>query len=177
MNKTCNFCQKEFNASNNKRKYCSKKCYTNHKSVLLSGKPVNQILEWRKNGGKPWNKGIKIKLSDHHINRIREGLKKRNRDWQIGSNNKNWKGGKYIAHGYVRMINPERNNPGEQRYIFEHRHVMEQHLKRKLLPHEIIHHKNGIKTDNRIENLSIVLRKTHRGKVICPHCENSFFIK
>lgn len=66
-----------------------------------------------------------------------------------------WKGS-YISDQGYRVICISRTNK-----ILEHRYVMEQHLGRKLESNELIHHLNGDKLDNRIENLVLTSRAAH----------------
>ncbi len=88
---------------------------------------------------------------------------------------------RYNSKGYVYVYAPDHPSVSgreeKHKYVLGHRLVMEQHLGRLLDSNEMVHHKNGVKNDNRIENLEIVLRNAHMGKVTCPHCGKEFQIK
>src|SRR3990172_7462682 len=67
-----------------------------------------------------------------------------------------WKGGRVVdKHGYILIKKNDHPFCNHIGYVREHRLVMEKHLGRYLVSSEVVHHKNGVKNDNRIENLEL----------------------
>ena len=57
--------------------------------------------------------------------------------------------------GYRLIFRPDHPNAKGNGVILEHRWVMSEHLGRPLCSDEVVHHKNGNRLDNRIENLEL----------------------
>lgn len=76
---------------------------------------------------------------------------------QQGAANPNWRGGKTKHHGrYIMIRVPEHPRaPVNSGYVFEHILVMEDLLGRYLVDGETVHHLNGVRDDNRPENLEL----------------------
>ncbi len=74
------------------------------------------------------------------------------------------RGTRKLAHGYVLIYCPDHPMANKAGCVAEHRLVMEAHLGRPLLPVEEVHHKNGVRHDNRLENLELWTKSQPAGQ-------------
>lgn len=85
---------------------------------------------------------------------------------RVGPEGARWKGGRKTLRGYIQIWIPVKHPMAVMRskagYVSEHRLVIAESLGRPLISKEIVHHKNGVRDDNRLENLELMDRRRHR---------------
>jgi len=113
-----------------------------HRSKLKKErlKRLREVREGVKAGRKKITKDIKGQIEHAKKGRILSGSGR----WMLPAPEG------YLGKSYIK-----------NRYVYEHRIVMENYLGRLLKPDEIVHHINGDKLDNRIENLELQTKHSH----------------
>ena len=129
----CLFCNSDFFSYPSRIKvgkglYCSKECFNKSQIGISCSKETE------------FKKGIHYSIKTE----FKKG--------DVGKLSKSWKGGISSCNGYIKIYN--RYHPNNNRgYMLVHRLIAEKYIGRYLTNEETIHHINGIKDDNRIENL------------------------
>lgn len=144
--RNCNYCGKFYKGYGDK--FCSHHCSGKHHTFILG----LGFQKGNKFSLKEFTKEHKKKISEAHM-----GMKK---PWAIpphyeGEKNSNWKGGKIKNHGYWFIYNPSHPTKAtlNNHYVRQSVIIAEKILGRFLKKEELIHHINGIKDDDRPENL------------------------
>jgi len=174
--KTCATCGKQYKKSAfvckkqwAKSEWCSRYCHNKWK--------IGRQKAWNR---KSLNKDILIKLynkgfSTHEIaqklstnqQHVWRWMKKYNiqlRSFISAAKNRKGKFNnkrKRSTQGYILIYYPKHPKADRYGYILEHRLKMEKKLGHYLTFNEIVHHKNGIKNDNRLNNLQLLSRSEH----------------
>ena len=157
----CIRCHTEFKMKHLTQKYCSKKCYNLCKSNRFLKKYKGDYFKKHEVVCRICKRRFKTRLKNtKHCSPKCTGISMRKYlDIPDCLENSNRKLDKNI--GYVRVyvpMHPEANNWG---YVYEHRVIVEKLLGRRLEKNEVVHHKNGLRWDNRPENLEVMDKLEH----------------
>lgn len=147
---TCIRCGTEVEAKRSDTKYCA-----DCKAVVVreNGRRSDKNHKW------PCKDCGEVKVDRHHKgSRCRQCDNRYRGQFQRRENNPYWRGGRSMQNGYV-TVNIDGKHRREHRVVWEHENG-------KLPDGYVIHHLNGVKTDNRLENLLAVPRNQHHSE---PH--------
>lgn len=126
VKRKCLYCSREFEKKSNPAYFIK------HKVIFCSNSCSNK---YNGKNNIVWNKGKKFPEFS-------------------GKNCPQWKGGKFTSNdGYLYIFVPNHPNRLRNDYLAEHRVIVEKIIGRYLNKGEIVHHINGIRNDNRPENL------------------------
>lgn len=145
-----------------RKKFCSQPCFHKWVKTMPDGKEA-----WRK------AQEVNIPLLKKRVGKLNPAYK--------GVNRK-----KLVVYGYTSIPTEDHPFGGVTRRVMEHRLVMEEHLRQKNPKHLalvlidgkkylsrdwVVHHKNGKRNDNRVENLELFYMAHHTGhSIICVNC-------
>lgn len=168
----CSNCGKSFEKKRNRifeNNYCSRQCM----KEFRRGKSGGARAECGNCGKEIWMAPSRLQRAQDRDRKVYCSWDCK-RQWYSGKNHHMYKGKYKNLPGYVVIRGDEvpeeyHSMLTESDHVLEHRLVMAQHLGRSLTDGEVVHHKNGVKDDNRIENLELHSRLAHNGITNIEH--------
>jgi hypothetical protein len=134
--KNCNFCNKLLIGK--QKAFCSKLCNNRYQSIHNNGFK-----------GKHHSKKTKLLIRKVHL-----GKTSRNKNTKVSD-----------GHSYTFIFRPNAHGKNKQGYVREHRYIIEKKLGRKLKKNEVIHHKDGNGTNNKLVNLFLCKSKKEHWQI------------
>jgi len=173
IDKICNTCLIQY-AGRKSQKYCCHKCYKNH-PIQKEKNRLNSRKNYEKNGEE---------LRKYHREWHRRLVRKKKCLPMDFPRMKKFSGEGYVAKSGYKYFGIK-NHPLANKYgrVAEHKLIIFNHIGRILRKHESIHHKNGIRSDNRIENLELWSKSQPSGQRVedkiewCKEFLNEYGIK
>jgi len=163
--KQCEQCGATFKAKDNqrRRRFCSKVCAAQAMRVTHPPKTCRECDQ--------------TFIPDRTGRKAPNFCSKACANRRTARNRSTTKGYVVSAKGYRHLYRPGHPMAMKSGYVAEHRLVVAEALGRMLTSDEVVHHINGVKDDNRLENLEVLQKREHDRipkppprAITCPHC-------
>lgn len=146
----CKFCKKEFSGKKG-QKFCSRSCAARVTRTIIRPKDFNRIKSLYDHGQKISNIASEFNVSEETIRKLLHKLETKIRPkgtkYQEGAR-------KEDSRGYILIKKANK-------WVLEHRFVMSEFIGREIKNNEHVHHKDGNRKNNNVDNLEIITRTQH----------------
>lgn len=144
----------------------------------ISSEDIQAIVLAYREGATTSDLGLKYGINASTVAKYirRAGVEVRPAGFRRGANHHNWNGGLSTTEGgyILERVYPDdplfcmaKEKVEGSSYVLQHRLVVARSIRRPLEAHETVHHIDGDRTNNRLDNLQLRFNRHGKGQVLC----------